>query len=322
MRALVMQLMDDGRREKVLMTDWADVAAPEGNQFKIQTLFSGVTNGTERNNLLVGNYSMPDSELPYSYGYQNVGRVVELGPDCQTTKVGDVFYTSQDHHEFLIDSEDSLLLKLPDNVDPNLAALFGVASVAMHDVRRAETTLADRVLVVGAGPIGQFTAQSARAAGAHVTVVDLDQHRLDLATKCGAHQTIQVTGDETWSGPIHEAGPFDIVFEDSGADVLGKIIGVGWGDGVIKHRGKVVVIAGRDDVVYKFNSGQGCEVAILQASHFDNSDLAEVARLVGDGVMMVEPLIQDLVKPDESKRIYDALRDEPNSLMGTVFDWQ
>ena len=322
MRALIMQLMEDGRREKVLVSDWADPPAPEGDQFKIQTLFSGITNGTERNGLLRGNYSMPDDALPYSYGYQNVGRVTELGPDCDTIKVGNLVYTSQDHHEFLVDAEDGLLIRLPDTIDPKHAALFGVASVAMHDVRRAETTLADRVLVVGAGLIGQFTAQAARASGAHVTVVDIDSHRLDLATQCGAHQTIQVTGDESWSGPISEAGPFDIVFEDSGADVLGKIIGVGWGDGVIKGRGKVIVIAGRDEVVYRFNSGQGKEVAVLQASHFDNSDLAEVTRLVGDGVIVVGPLIQDVVAPDQSKRIYDALRDEPNTLMGTVFDWQ
>ena len=321
MRALLMQLMADGRREK-LLGELPDLPALEGNQFRIQTLFSGVTNGTERNNLLRGNYAVPDEALPVGYGYQNVGRVTELGPDCETIQVGDVVYTSQDHHEFLIDCENSLLITLPDTIDPKHAALFGVAAVAMHDVRRAETTLADRVLVVGAGLIGQFTAQAARASGAHVTVVDIDSHRLDLATQCGAHQTIQVTGDESWSGPISEAGPFDIVFEDSGADVLGKIIGVGWGDGVIKGRGKVVVIAGRDDVVYKFNSGQGKEVAILQASHFDNSDLAEVTRLVAGGVIVVEPLIQDVVTPDESKRIYDALRDKPNTLMGTVFDWQ
>jgi 2-desacetyl-2-hydroxyethyl bacteriochlorophyllide A dehydrogenase len=322
MRALVMQLMADGRREKILVDDWADQAAPTGNQFKAQTLFSGVTNGTERNNLLGGNYSQGDDALPYPYGYQNVARVVEVGPECKAISLGDVVYTSTDHLEFILDADDSLLVKLPDNVDPKDAALFGVASVAMHDVRRAETKLGDRVLVVGAGPIGQFTAQSARAAGAHVTICDLDAKRLELAAKCGAHRTVRITGEETWSGELIAEGKFDIVFEDSGADVIKHIIGKGWGEGVINFRGKVVVIAGRDDVLYNFNAGQGLEVCLIQASHFDNSDLAEVARLVGDGVMMIEPLIQDVVKPADAKGIYDALRDAPNTLMGTVFDWQ
>ena len=322
MRALVMQLMADGRREKVLMADWPEPSAPTGTQFKAQTLFSGVTNGTERNNLLGGNYSQGDDALPYPYGYQNVARVVEVGPDCTKIAVGDVVYTSTDHLEFIVDDEDSLLIKLPDTVDPAQAALFGVASVAMHDVRRAETKLGDRVLVVGAGPIGQFTAQAARASGAHVTVCDLDANRLKIAAQCGANRTVQITGDDTWTGELIAEGKFDIVFEDSGADVLGKIIGVGWGEGVIKFRGKVVVIAGRDDVLYNFNAGQGHELCILQASHFDNSDLAEVTRLVAGGTIQVAPLMQDLVKPEASKEIYDALRDAPNTLFGTVFDWQ
>ncbi len=320
MRALLMQLMADGRREK-LLSELPDLAPIQGKEVRTQTLVTGVTNGTEKNNLLCGNYAMPDDALPVGYGYQNVGRVTEVGPDVENLKVGDVLFMSDDHHEFLNYSEDNLLIKLSDGIDITHAALFGVAGVAMHDVRRAETKLGDRVLVVGAGPIGQFTAQAARASGAHVTVVDLDQHRLDLALECGADAVFQITGDETWAA-IREAGQFDIVFEDSGADVLGKIIGVGWGDGVIKTRGKVVVIAGRDDVVYKFNSGQGCEVAILQASHFDNSDLAEVMRLVEAGVIRVGPLIQEVAKPADAQRIYDALRDNSNSLMGTVFDWR
>jgi len=322
MRALIMQLMSDGRREKVCRPDWAEPAAPGPGQVKTRTLFSGVTNGTERNGLLRGNYSMPDEALPAGYGYQNVGRVVEVGPDVDGLAVGDVLFMGDDHHEFVLAHQDGLLIKLPETIDLRHAALFGVASVAMHDVRRAETKLGDRVLVIGAGPIGQFTAQAARAAGAHVTAVDLDARRLAVAPECGAHHTIQVAGDATWEGPIRDAGPFDIVFEDSGADVLGHVIGSGWGSALVRHRGVVMIIAGRDTVAYSFNAGQGTEVAVLHAGHFDNSDLAEVTRLVADGVLRVAPILQDVAKPEQAKDIYDTLRDDPNKLLGTVFDWQ
>ncbi len=322
MRALVTQLTPDGRRQKILVTDWPEPGDAEGKHVKTRTVFSGVTNGTERNNLLRGNYAMPDDALPAGYGYQNVGRVVEVGSDVEHLAVGDVLFMSADHAEFVLVHEDGLLIKLPETIDLQHAALFGVASVAMHDVRRAETKLGDRALVIGAGPIGQFTAQTARAAGANVTVVDLDERRLSVARQCGAHQTIPVGGEATWQGPIREAGPFDIVFEDSGADVLGYVIGTGWGGGLIKHRGKVVMIAGRSQVAYNFNSGQGSEVTILHAGHFDKSDIAQVARLLGDGVIRIQPIIQDVAKPDKAKEIYDTLRDEPNQLFGTVFDWQ
>ena len=57
MRALVTRLRADGHREKGLVTDWPEFEAPVGNQIKTQTVYTGITNGTERNDLLGGNYA-------------------------------------------------------------------------------------------------------------------------------------------------------------------------------------------------------------------------------------------------------------------------
>ena len=88
MRAIVTRPMADktdadGRplREKVLVDDWPEPEGPSGNEIKTQTICTGVTNGTERNDLIRGNYAHPDEALPAGWGYQNVGRVIEVGPD-------------------------------------------------------------------------------------------------------------------------------------------------------------------------------------------------------------------------------------------------
>ena len=322
MRALIMKLRPDGSREKAMVSNWPDPPAPVANQVRTRTLLTGVTNGTERNNLLRGNYAIPDEALPAGCGYQNVGEVIEVGPEVRDLAVGDVLFMSQDHAETCVVPEDALLVKLPPDVEPTHAALFGMAAVALHDVRRAETKLGDRVLVVGAGPIGQFTAQAARAAGAHVTVVDPNERRLAVAAECGAHRTIPVTGDDTWSGPIRAAGPYDVVFEDSGAAVLENLIGRTWGQSMLRPRGRLVLIAGRFDVNYPFNAAQGCELTVLHAGHFTRDDLVVLCGLVTSGAVRVGPILQDLVKPEEAGGIYDRLRDEPASLLGTVFDWR
>lgn len=323
MRALAMKLSGDaeGTREKFLVEDWPDAGEPEGNQAKIRAVFSGITNGTERNGLLRGNYAPKDESLPSAYGYQHVGEVVAVGPDAADLKVGDMVFSSSHHLEYVLIAEDGLLTRLPDGVDPRHAALFGMASVAMHDVRRADTKLADNVLVVGAGPIGQFTAQAARAAGAVVTIVDLSADRLAVAQTCGADRTIQIVGDDSWR-TVHDAAPFDIIFEDSGAPVLDKIIGRTWGDPMVKKRGKIVMIAGRNEVTYAFNPAQGSEITILHAGHFNRSDLEQVARLTAEGLIQVEPIIKDVVPVAKAKAIYDRLRDDPQSLFGTVFQWE
>ena len=135
MRALVTSLRPDKRREKRLVTDWPEPGRPEGNQVKTETICSGITNGTERNDLVGGNYAHPDEELPSGWGYQNVGKVIETGPDVKDLKVGDVLYLSADHMECVTTSETGLLIKLPGEVAVHHAALFGMGSVAMRTCR-------------------------------------------------------------------------------------------------------------------------------------------------------------------------------------------
>jgi 2-desacetyl-2-hydroxyethyl bacteriochlorophyllide A dehydrogenase len=215
---------------------------------------------------------------------------------------------------------DNLILKLPECLDLKRACLFGLAGVAMHDVRRSELSLGERALVVGAGSVGLFTAQIARAAGAHVTICDLDSDRLAIAKSVGIQETVRIEGDETWK-EIKASGPFHVVFEDSGAPVLDKIVGSTWNQGLITRRGRIIVIAGRFDVNFNFNAGQSHEAALLHASHFDRSDLEEVCRLVVEGVLQVDPLIKDVIPLADAASVYERLRDDPGSLLGTILDW-
>ena len=285
-----------------------------------RTLYSGLTNGTERNVMMGGNYS---SGFPSSCGYQNVGEVLAIGDGVEGYLIGDVVFSGEHlkHRQYFSTpaGPEGLVVTLPPAIDRQHAALFGVASVAMHDVRRANIQIGERVLVVGAGPVGQCTAQIARLAGAVVTVCDLNAHRLAIAAELGAHATL--VADEDWANII-AAGPFDCAIEDSGAAILDFLVGSHPGNGIIKHGGRVVMIAGRDRVDYRFNYGQGSELSILHASHFTADDLRETCRLAAEGKLHTGPIIQDQVPYTAMQGIYDQLRDDPASLFGVVFDWQ
>jgi 2-desacetyl-2-hydroxyethyl bacteriochlorophyllide A dehydrogenase len=315
MRAIVTRLMPDKRREKVLVDNWPDPQGPTGNQIKTRTLFSGVTNGTERNDLVGGNYAHSDDKLPAGWGYQNVGQVMAVGPDAKELKVGDVVYTSQDHVEYGVYPEDRLVVKLPPEVDPKHAALFGMASVAMHSCRNADLRMGQKFLVVGAGVIGQLAAQIGAVMGARVTLCDTDDKRLAMARQIGAAEdALNVAGDG-WEKRILD-GTYDVVLDVAGV--------VGMEDRLIRaavRRGVVLLVAGRFKVTYDFNLGQNREIVIKQNSHFTRDDLANLCRLAQRGFVKIGPLIQDVVPASEAKRVYDTLRDEPGKLMGTVFEW-
>jgi len=290
-----------------------------------QTLFSGLTNGTERNNLIGGNYG---GNYPAQPGYQNVARVVALGPGVRAYEIGDTIFSGGHHKHvgyFTADVSEpeapsNLVVKLPETLDLKWACLFGMAGVAMHDVRRSRIGLGERALVIGAGGVGLFTAQIARAAGAHVTICDLAEDRLEIAKSLGIQEVQTIRGNETWEA-IKAAGPYHVVFEDSGASIFDKVLGTSWHQGLITQRGRILIIAGRSEVQYNFNAGQSHEATLLHASHFDRSDLEEVCRLVSEGVIEVDPLIKDLVPISKANLVYERLRDNPGSLLGTVFDW-
>ncbi len=316
MRSLSLQLLPDKRRHKVLVPDWPDPPEPTGNEVKTKTIFTGITNGTERNQLIGGNYAPEDDQLPTTgFGYQNVGRVVEVGPDVRELKEGDVLFLSAVHAEFVVMPEDDLLIKLPDSVDRKEAALLGMASVAMRTCRNAELRVGERVLIVGAGIIGQVAAQLATCMGALVTLCDIDAGRLELARQIGAaEEVLNVSGDR-WGVEIDD-GSFDAVIDFAGVP--------GMEDRLIlatRSRGRVLFIAGRDKVAYTFNLGQGREIQLKQNSHFDRHDLVNTCRLVDRGSVKLAPLIRDVVPVSQARKIYDRLRDAPDELLGTVFEW-
>ena len=145
MKALVIKLLPDKQREKSLVYDWKEPPSPVRNEVLCKTVCTGLTNGTERNQLIGGNYAPSDENLPSGGGYQNVGRVIETGPDVAHLQVGDLIYASVDHVEKFTIAENGLLLRLPEDVDPAEAALFGIAGVAMHCCRRVDPRIGERV---------------------------------------------------------------------------------------------------------------------------------------------------------------------------------
>ena len=315
MRALVVKPLPDKRREKVVATDWKEPAPPVGNEVLCQSVFTGLTNGTERNQLIGGNYSTSEDHLPVSDGYQNVGRVIETGPDVTKLQIGDLIYASVNHVERFTIREDGLLLKLPEDVDPGEAALFGISGVAMHCCRRVDPRIGEKVLIVGQGCIGMFAAQIAYAMGARVTVCDIEESRLEQIRQLGVAEQVFNTSGDGWDKQIHD-GAFDAVMDFAGVpDMVTPMIRA------CKTHGRLLLVAGRFDVNYTFNIGQFKEISILQCSHFTCDDLENLCRFLRQGSIKIAPLIRHRVHLDEAPQIYRWLRDEPMRLLGTVFQW-
>lgn len=102
---------------------------------------------------------------------------------------------------------------VPDSVPWDAAALIEPTAIAYHAVETAAIEPADRVLIVGAGPIGLLAMQIALASGASsVSVCDPSETRLALARQLGATECILVEPDR----PIADPSGWSRIIEASG----------------------------------------------------------------------------------------------------------
>ena len=113
---------------------------------------------------------------------------------------------------------DSLVV-VPDALSIDDAAMVEPATVALHAIRRRSPTLGDRVLVLGAGPIGLFALQLAHIAGAgEVFVLEPNAARRSLAESLGATKAMS-PGPEADEWILGQTGGLgvDMVYECSGS---------------------------------------------------------------------------------------------------------
>ncbi len=78
-----------------------------------------------------------------------------------------------------------LLHRLPPDADPSSAPLVETLSIGFHACNRARVVPRDKVLIIGAGPIGLGAALIAKERGATVGMIDQLQSRLRLSHELG-----------------------------------------------------------------------------------------------------------------------------------------
>jgi 2-desacetyl-2-hydroxyethyl bacteriochlorophyllide A dehydrogenase len=99
---------------------------------------------------------------------------------------------------------------------PDQCAAVEFLAIGAHAVRRGAVSKRDRVLVVGAGPIGLGVALFARRAGAAVVVFDRDAERSEFARANTGAEAVPAGADPIGSG-LPDAAGFDSVFDATGS---------------------------------------------------------------------------------------------------------
>jgi len=200
------------------------------------------------------------------------------------------------------------VFKLPDVITDDMASILDPLGNATHTALSFDLVGED-VLITGAGPIGIMAVAIARYAGArHIVITDVNDYRLQLATKMGATLALNVTDgslDDTMKELGMEEG-LDVGMEMSGnpsafRDMLrtmhhgGKVALLGippgetaidWNDVIFK--GLILKgIYGREmfETWYKMASmlKSGLDISPIITHHFDVADYGQAFQLMESG---------------------------------------
>ncbi len=202
------------------------------------------------------------------------------------------------------------LLRVPDRIALDAAALAEPLAVGAHAVRLAGQLLGRRVLVIGAGPIGLATTAFARRAGARdVVVSELDFDRRERALRLGASAIVDpAIGPLAASFRDLTGGPPEIVFECVGvpgvlaqcidvAGIRGRIVVVG----VCRHEDRIVPRAAiRKELLLQFVLG------------YTSEDFQLSLDLLGSAGFDAGAMITGRVTFEELPGVFESLR-HPNA---------
>jgi 2-desacetyl-2-hydroxyethyl bacteriochlorophyllide A dehydrogenase len=197
-----------------------------------------------------------------------------------------------------------LLVRVPNEVNLRHAALVEPTAVAVHDVRRAALTPGHHVVVVGGGPVGTLISVVARAAGADVSLVEVDHERQALASKLGFRVLDPASSDATKEiFELTSSRGADVAFE-----VSGSAGGVETAVDVLGVRGKLVMVAihtqPREVNLHRFFWR---ELEMVGARLYERRDFEEAVALIASGVVPAEELISAVVPLEAAGEAFASL---------------
>lgn len=188
------------------------------------------------------------------------------------------------------------LLSLPpqnlvraEGLSADACATVEFLAIGAHAVRRAALSAADRVLVIGAGPIGFGATLFAIRSGAKVSVMDRDAERLAVSAGIFALEGTLLAGedvDEKVASATNGDG-FDVVF-----DATGNQASIEKGFDFVAHGGRYVLISVvKGDIRFADSDFHRKEMAILGSRNATSVDFETVIAAIADGAVPVERLI-------------------------------
>ena len=175
-----------------------------------------------------------------------------------------------------------------DGLDLDALAMIEFLAIGAHAVRRASIGASDRVLVVGAGPIGIAAAIFARAAGGVVTAIDGRADRLAFCRdRIGVAHTVPLGPDaDAELARLTDGEFFDVVI-----DATGKPAAMAAGFLRLAHAGTYVLVSVvQGDIAFADPEFHKRETTLLASRNATHEDFRAVVAAIRAGQVPIDAL--------------------------------
>ena len=196
-------------------------------------------------------------------------------------------------------------------LSPEQLALIEPFSISWHALSRAEVKPGDKLLVIGAGPIGLFATISAKRLGAEVYVADILDGRLEKAKFFGAAGTVNTTKESLadFTNRITDGG-FDVCVEACGAPetFLGCIDSCAFA-------GNIILIGnGKRNTTFLHSTLLKKELNVHGSRNSLPADFKKLIELVAEGSVDPLPMVSRIYPYEQCADAFDALVHNDGSL--------
>lgn len=292
----------------------------------------------------------PFTSYPVTQGHEVSGEIVEVGESVQHLKPGQKvtiepqvicghchpcrhgkynlceelkvmgFQTTGTASEYFVCNQ-MYVTPVPEELSFEEAAMIEPLAVAVHAVKQMGDINGLDVIVMGAGPIGNLVAQSAKGMGARkVMITDISDMRLVKAKECGIDYRVNTLKKDFNEAMLETFGPdkADVIYDCAGNDIsMGQAI-------AHARKGSAIVL------VAVFSKKANIDLAVANDHELDlkstmmyrHDDYVDAIQLVKDHKVLLEPLISKKFPFEKFLDAYQYIDDNRETTMKVIIDVQ
>lgn len=220
---------------------------------------------------------------------------------------------------FAVDA--SKVTPIPEEMSFEEGAMIEPLAVAVHGVKQVGDVTDMNIVVIGAGPIGNLVAQTAKGMGAaKVMITDVSDLRLEKARECGIDICINTKNKDFGEAMLEAFGPdkADVIYDCAGNNItMGQAIAHARKGSIIVL---VAVFAGMAEIDLAVANDH--ELDIKSTMMYRHDDYLDAIRLVKEGQVALQPLISKTFAFRDYLKAYQYIDDNRETTMKVIMNVQ